>query len=88
MDLALRAGATAPVRALPGLAAIGLLDTAAHSAFAIATTAGLLTLVSVLAGLFPVVTVALAYLILHERLHPLQRAGVVLALAGVPLISA
>jgi drug/metabolite transporter (DMT)-like permease len=35
-----------------------------------------------------VVTVALAYLLLHERLEPLQRAGVVLALAGVPLISA
>jgi len=86
--VALRARATAPRRALPGLAAIGLLDTAANSAFAIATTTGLLTLVSVLAGLFPVVTVALAYLILHERLHPLQRAGVVLALAGVPLISA
>jgi drug/metabolite transporter (DMT)-like permease len=32
--------------------------------------------------------VALAYLILHERLQPLQRVGVVLALAGVPLISA
>jgi drug/metabolite transporter (DMT)-like permease len=86
--VALRARATAPARALPGLAVIGLLDTAANSAFAIATTAGLLSLVAVLGGLFPVVTVALAYLVLHERLEPLQRAGVVLALAGVPLISA
>jgi drug/metabolite transporter (DMT)-like permease len=86
--VALRARATAPLRALPHLAAIGLLDTAANSAFAIATTTGLLTLVAVLGGLFPVVTVALAYLVLHERLEPLQRAGVVLALAGVPLISA
>jgi drug/metabolite transporter (DMT)-like permease len=42
----------------------------------------------VLGGLFPVVTVALAYFLLHERLRPLQRAGVVLALAGIPLISA
>jgi drug/metabolite transporter (DMT)-like permease len=86
--VALRARATAPVAALPGLAVIGLLDTAANSAFAIATTTGLLSLVAVLGGLFPVVTVALAYLVLHERLEPLQRAGVVLALAGVPLISA
>ena len=40
-----------------------------------------------LGGLFPVVTVALAYFILHERLQPIQRAGVLLALAGIPLIS-
>jgi drug/metabolite transporter (DMT)-like permease len=84
----LRARATAPLRALPGLAVIGLLDTAANTAFALATTVGLLSLVAVLGGLFPVVTVALAYFLLHERLEPLQRAGVVLALAGIPLISA
>ncbi len=42
---------------------------------------------AVLGGLFPVVTVALAYFILHERLQPIQRAGVLLALAGIPLIS-
>jgi drug/metabolite transporter (DMT)-like permease len=82
-----RTAARAPLRTLPGLAAIGLLDTGANTAFAIATTGGLLSLVSVLGGLFPVVTVALAYLLLHERLQPVQRAGVLLALAGIPLIS-
>ena len=66
---------------------IGLLDTGANTAFAIATTGGLLSLAAVLGGLFPVVTVALAYFILHERLRPVQRAGVLLALAGIPLIS-
>ena len=40
-----------------------------------------------LGGLFPVVTVALAYFVLHERLAAEQRAGVLLALAGIPLIS-
>ena len=85
---ALRARATAPARTLPQLAVIGLLDTAANSAFALATTAGLLSLVAVLGGLFPVVTVALAYFLLHERLQPMQRVGVLLALAGIPLISA
>ena len=40
-----------------------------------------------LGGLFPVVTVALAYVFLHERLVPIQRVGVLLALAGIPLIS-
>jgi drug/metabolite transporter (DMT)-like permease len=79
--------ATAPVSAWPTFALVGLLDTAANSAFAIATTTGLLSLVAVLGGLFPVVTVALAYLVLHERLQPVQRAGVLLALAGIPLIS-
>jgi drug/metabolite transporter (DMT)-like permease len=86
--VALATGARAPLAALPKLAGIGLLDTAANTAFAVATTTGLLSLVAILGGLFPVVTVAAAYLILHERLQPLQRAGVLLALAGIPLISA
>jgi drug/metabolite transporter (DMT)-like permease len=77
----------APLAAWPRFAVIGVLDTAANSAFAIATTSGLLSLVAVLGGLFPVVTVALAYVLLHERLLPIQRAGVLLALAGIPLIS-
>ncbi|MBE2317346.1 DMT family transporter [Solirubrobacter sp. CPCC 204708] len=85
--LAWRTAARAPLSELPKLGGIGLLDTGANTAFAIATTGGLLSLVSVLGGLFPVVTVALAYLILHERLVPVQRVGVALALAGVPLIS-
>ena len=75
-------------RVLLGLASIGLLDTGANLAFAIATTGGLLSLVSVLSGLFPVVTVALAYFVLGERLARPQRIGVVLALVGIPLISA
>ncbi|WP_028062720.1 DMT family transporter [Solirubrobacter soli] len=79
--------AKAPVSAWPSFALVGLLDTAANSAFAIATTSGLLSLVAVLGGLFPVVTVALAYVLLHERLIGIQRAGVILALAGIPLIS-
>jgi drug/metabolite transporter (DMT)-like permease len=88
VGVVLYARARAPIRALPQMALIGLLDTGANTAFAIATTGGLLSLVAVLGGLFPVVTVALAYLLLHERLQPTQRAGVLLALAGIPLISA
>jgi drug/metabolite transporter (DMT)-like permease len=85
-----RGGTETPrdLRVLAGLAVIGLLDTAANAAFAIATTGGLLSLVAVLGGLFPVVTVALAYILLGERLARPQRIGVVLALVGVPLISA
>jgi drug/metabolite transporter (DMT)-like permease len=83
-----QAPARRDLRTLAGLAGIGLLDTAANTAFALATTNGLLSLVAVLGGLFPVVTVALAYFLLGERLARPQRVGVVLALVGVPLISA
>ena len=86
--IVLSAKARAPLRALPQLGLIGLLDTGANSAFAIATTGGLLSLIAVLGGLFPIVTVELAYFLLHERLQPPQRVGVLLALAGIPLISA
>jgi drug/metabolite transporter (DMT)-like permease len=85
--VALHARARVPWRSLGSLGVIGLLDTGANTAFAIATTGGLLSLVAVLGGLFPVVTVALAYFLLHERLQPVQRAGVILALSGIPLIS-
>lgn len=68
--------------------AIGLGDVAANVLFAFATRQGLLSLVSVVGSLYPVVTVALAYVILHERLTRTQLAGVVAALAGIAAISA
>lgn len=64
------------------LVVIGVLDTTANAAFALAATEGFLSVVSVLGSLFPVVTVALAHIHLHERLAPGQRLGVVLALTG------
>ena len=79
-----------PVRrpALPGLAGIGILDTAANVSYAAATTAGLLSVVAVLSSLYPVVTVGLAHRRLGERLAGSQRIGVALALGGAALISA
>ncbi len=71
-----------------GLAVIGVLDVAANACFAIATTTGLLGIVAVIGSTFPVFTVALAHRQLHERLGRSQRTGVILALAGVVLISA
>jgi len=79
---------TLPLGKAPELAGIGLLDTGANVAFALATTGGLLALVAVLGSLFPVVTIALAYVLLGERLAGVQRAGTALALVGVLLISA
>jgi len=72
---------------MPPLIAIGVLDTTANAAFALAATEGFLSVVSVLGSLFPVVTVALAHIHLHERLAPGQRLGVVLALGGTLAIA-
>lgn len=70
------------------LVLIGLLDTGANGLFAVASTKGLVSVVAVLASLYPIVTVVLARVVLHERLHAVQRLGAAAALAGVALISA
>jgi drug/metabolite transporter (DMT)-like permease len=72
-----------------GLVAIGILDTAGNALYAAASsTHGLISVVSVLASLYPVVTVLLARLLLGERVQRTQDAGVVVALVGVVLITA
>ena len=48
----------------------------ANALFAFASGHGLLSLVSVLGSLYPVVTVLLAHVVLGERLTRTQRAGV------------
>ena len=71
------------------LVAIGFLDTGGNALFAAASsTHGLLSVVSVLASLYPVVTVLLARLVLGERVQRTQEAGVIAVLAGVVLITA
>jgi drug/metabolite transporter (DMT)-like permease len=70
------------------LAAVGLLDLGANGLYALATTHGLLSVVSVLGSLYPAVTVVLARFVLAERIARVQEVGVVLALAGVVAISA
>ncbi len=73
---------------LRALVAAGLLDGGATLLFATAFSRGLLSIVSVLGGLYPVITVILAQTLLHERLARWQRLGVVAALAGVAMIAA
>ena len=71
------------------LIAIGVLDTGGNALFAAASSShGLLSVVSVLASLYPVVTVLLARIVLGERVQRTQDAGVVVALVGVVLITA
>lgn len=74
----------------PGLLpvfAFGLLGTAASALFLLATRQGLLTVVSVIAALYPASTVAMAALVLRERIGRLQKAGLALAAAAVVLVT-
>ncbi len=73
---------------LPLLIATGLFDTGANLLYGASARHGLISVVSVLASLYPVVLVALAYFVLGERISRPQLAGVALALTGVALISA
>jgi drug/metabolite transporter (DMT)-like permease len=68
---------------------VGLGDTLGNVLFAAsAHQGGLVSLTSVLASLYPIVTVLLAALILREPVAASQRVGVGLTLAGVALIAA
>ena len=69
------------------LVAVGALDIAANAMFAVASTQDLVSLVSVLASLYPITTVGLAAVVLGERPHRVAQVGVVLALCGVALIA-
>ena len=73
---------------LPVLASIGVLDTGGNVFFSAASARGLVSVVSILASLYPVVTVLLARAVLAERVHRSQELGIALALAGIVLISA
>lgn len=72
----------------PALVAVGALDMAANALFAAATAHGYVSLVSVVASLYPVGVIALARVVLGERLRAPQLVGAAAALAGVALISA
>jgi drug/metabolite transporter (DMT)-like permease len=73
--------------ALPVVAAIGLLDTGANGLFVLASARGYLSIVSVLASLYPVATILAAYAFLHERISATQRAGVALTLVGIAVVA-
>ena len=70
------------------LVGVGIFDTAANVLFGLAVSRGLLSVVSVLASLYPVVLVAMARVLLHEQIARHQLGGVAIALIGVALISA
>lgn len=85
--LALRSVGGMRPRDLPVVAFLGIADVGANLLLAVATTQALLSVSTVLAALYPVVTVALAAVILHERMRGVQIVGTVAALVGVALIA-
>ena len=70
------------------VAAVGIGDMLGNALFAASSSHGLVSVTSVLASLYPIVTVVLARLVLGERVDRSQEAGIVATLAGVVLISA
>ena len=65
----------------------GVLDISANLAFGYASQAGALVVVAVLGSLYPVATAVLAALFLHERLRPVQYAGVAAAVVGLSMVT-
>jgi drug/metabolite transporter (DMT)-like permease len=65
----------------------GILDASANVSYVIATRAGLFGLAVVLTSLYPGITVLLARFVLAERLRATQFAGLLLAAAGVVLVT-
>jgi drug/metabolite transporter (DMT)-like permease len=76
-----------PIPLLAGLFLLtGVGDLGGNAFFVLASRADVLSVAVVLSSLYPVVTTLLAAVFLHERLRPVQIAGVLLASLSVPLL--
>ncbi len=75
-------------RAWLPLAAIGAADALANFLFMASSSQGMVSVAAVLGSLYPVVTILLARLLLHEHLRHIQHLGVALSLLGVVGIAA
>lgn len=78
----------APRAVLLLVVACGLADAVGELTFAVSTTYGLISIVAVIASLYPAFMVAFAALFLRERLARHQVVGVAAALLGLALMSA
>jgi uncharacterized membrane protein len=71
-----------------GVAALaGVLDALGNLLYVLATRTGMLSVAGVLSSLYPASTVLLARLVYGERLRLIQRIGLVVAAAGVGLVT-
>lgn len=74
-------------RLLPWMAGLGVLDMAGNASFILAVQAGALAVAAVLSSLYPVTTVVLATLILHERITRSHAIGIALAAGAIMCIA-
>ncbi len=88
LPLARRTSLRLPWRSVPLVALNGLLILAGVATFGWAAAIGPVSVVSVLATLSPVITVAMAVLLLRERLGGRQRIGLAAAIVGVVFLAA
>jgi drug/metabolite transporter (DMT)-like permease len=70
------------------IAALGIVDLSASFFFVEASVHGALAVVSVLASIYPALTILLAWLVLHEAMPWRRRVGVLAAFTGVALLVA
>ncbi len=76
-----------PPEIVPKIVVIGLLDVTGNAAFILAAQTGALAVATVLASLYPVMTVILAIAILREHLTRSHVAGIVLTAVSIVLIA-
>jgi drug/metabolite transporter (DMT)-like permease len=76
-----------PKKAILLSVAAGVLDTSANGLYVLATSAELMSIVSVVVAMYPVATIFLAMTLDHERLHKSQGVGLLLAITSLVLIS-
>ena len=81
-----RTGWRPPRGAIPAIVVIGILDMAGNSFYLLAVQTGALAVASVLSSLYPVMTVVLAAIVLHERITRDHAAGIGLATVAIVLI--
>jgi drug/metabolite transporter (DMT)-like permease len=77
-----------PIRpALPLIIAAGMTDSLANILIIIGLRLGDLSVIAVLTALYPAGTIALAAIVLRERIAPVQWAGLVLALTAAAMLA-
>jgi len=88
LALGLRSRLRLSSSALATVLVTGVTASAALVLFGYSAKLGLISIATILASLYPIVTVLLAHLFVGERLRGAQLAGVTLALGGVVLVTA